>query len=72
MNNSNKSKTTQPLKNIRIFSTRVTINAKNYSGWPSWIPCTIVKVSSLLSYHVEAENGIEIHRHADQLRQRSL
>ena len=39
---------------------------------PLWIPDTIVKVTVPQSYHVETENGIEVRRHADQLRPRSL
>ena len=62
------SKITQPHSTVRIFSTGDKIYAKNYSGSPSWLPGTILRVTDHLSYHVETE----IHRHADQLCPRSL
>ena len=66
------SKILQPHQKACNFSTGDKIYAKNYLGSPSWVPGTIVKVTGPLSYHVVTKNGIEIHRHADQLHPRSL
>ena len=66
------SKIPQPHQKPCNFSIGDKIYAKNYLGSPSWVPGTIVKVTGPLSYHVVTKNGIEIHRHADQLCPRSL
>ena len=60
----------QPHQKIRTFSIGDKLYAKNYSGSPTWIPVTVVKVTGPVSYHVETENGIVIRRHTDQLRLR--
>ena len=50
----------QPHQKIRTFSIGDKLYAKNYSGSHTWIPVTVVKVTGLVSYHVETENGIVI------------
>ena len=63
-------KSQQPRQKIHTFSIRDKLYAKNFSGSSAWFPFTVIKITGPVSYLVETESGIVIHRYVDQLRSR--
>ena len=61
-----------PNKTVRQFSENDNVFVRNFSGKPSWVPGTILKVTGPLSYVIKLQDGKTVRRHVDHVRSREI